>query len=222
MHTAEALVANRTHASSASVFVGHTSDIQMKQVIHAAYPIAGNGLAGHDFVDHLTNKSCTGSGLLRHRNLVTKTGTWNRKCRSIPSTVLLYFCPSLSAPPLRTIPFFNLYSVCCIRFFGPFSWGLSGNTIFSGCTVSRPAKPPYPPPPKMAGLFARIFTWIFYNFLSLQNKKIISFVSFSEPKEISLIEWLCLSVIHCQEKMIECSNFFSPSVSTRSAAKGNK
>ena len=75
MHTAEALVANRTHASSASVFVGHTSDIQMKQVIHAAYPIAGNGLAGHDFVDHLTNKSCTGSGLLRHRNLVTKTGT---------------------------------------------------------------------------------------------------------------------------------------------------
>jgi len=75
MHTAEALVANRTHASSASVSVGHTSDIQMQQVIHDVYPIAGNGLAGHDFVDHLTNKSCTGSGLLRHRNLVVETGT---------------------------------------------------------------------------------------------------------------------------------------------------
>jgi len=72
--TAEALVANRTHASIASVFVDHTSDIQMKQVIHHAYPIAGNGVAGHDFVDHLTNKSCTGSGLFRHRNLVAKTG----------------------------------------------------------------------------------------------------------------------------------------------------
>lgn len=128
--------------------------------------------------------------------------------------------PPYPLPHLRTIPFFNLYSVCCIRFFWtPFSWGLSGNTIFlfSGCTVSRPANPPpsprpAPPPAPLLSFFLSPFLLLpppprwpvssraylhesfttFYLYKT-KKKKIVSFRFFFWTKT-NFIDWMTMSL----------------------------